>query len=163
MTPLVTEVQAMQNPALGAALVWRFACGHSPEHYASEGVPLPLAFIVLPIVLHARTREEVTATQAGSGFRKFEEKFKERGDLLLAINRRVVAMRPLSMRAVRLGVATGLLTLLSDRASLWPRTYTPPRGAAPSVQALLKAAEKLGAWCAPLSLFEIAGILRVEF
>ena len=153
----------MQNPALGGALIWRFACGYCPENQPSRGIPVPLAFVVLPMTLHARTCDEVTSTQIGSGFRKFEEKFNEQGDLLLAINQRAVAMRSLSMRSIRLALSAGLLTLLPEQATLWPRTYVPPRGTAKSVDALLKAAEKLGAWCSQLSLFEVSGILRVEF
>lgn len=163
MIPLLTEVQAMQNPALGAALLWRFACGYNPKDTNGNGVPMPLAFIVLPIVLHTRTRDEVHATQASSSVRKFEDKFREQGDLLLAINQRTIAMRPLSLRSLQLALASGLLTLLPDQGTLWPRTYTATAGTGKSVEGLMKAAEKLGTWCAPLSLFELSGILRVEF
>jgi len=161
--PLLTEVQAMQNPALGAVLVWRFACGYCPENAWENGAPMALAFIVLPIVLHDRTRSGVAATQMASGFRKFEGKFKEKGDLLLAINQRTIAMRPLSLRSLRLALASGLLTLLPEKGALWPRTYATPRGTAKSVEELMKSAEKLGTWCSSLSLFELSGILRVEF
>jgi len=53
--------------------------------------------------------------------------------------------------------------LLPEQGTLWPRTYTAPRGTAKSVEGLMRGAEKLGAWCAPFSPFELAGILRVEF
>jgi hypothetical protein len=36
MTRLLSEVQAMHNPALGAALIWRFACGYAPQNEAHE-------------------------------------------------------------------------------------------------------------------------------
>lgn len=163
MIPLLTEVQAMQNPALGAVLLWRFGCGYSPENAGGSGVPMPLAFIVLPVVFHTRTRNEVEATRVSSGVRKFEEKFEEQRDMLLAINQRAIAMRPLSLRSLRLALGSGLLTLLPEQGTLWPRTYAAPRGTAKSVEGLMKAAEKLGTWCAPLSLFELSGILRVGF
>jgi hypothetical protein len=41
---LQSEVQAMQNPALGAALVWRFTCGYTPIGTGSGGTPLSLGF-----------------------------------------------------------------------------------------------------------------------
>ena len=163
MISLLSEVQAMQNPALGAILIWRFVCGYSPEKTGGNGVPMAVAFIVLPVVLHSRTRDEVEATRIASGVRKFEQKFEARGDLLLAINHRAIAMRSLSLRSLRLGLACGLLTLLPEQATLWPRTYATPGGAAKPIESLMKSAEKLGAWCAPLTLFELAGILRVEF
>lgn len=163
MTPILGEVQAMQNPALGAALLWRFACGYCPERTATGGVPLPLLFTVLPITLHARTCEEVSRTFAASGLRKFEEKFREHIDLLLAIHQRAVTMRSLSLRSLRIALAAGLLTILTDSATVWPRTYTRIRDVPSSVTELIKAAERLGTWCASLSLFEVSGILRVEF
>ncbi len=54
MTTILNEVQAMQNPALGAALLWRFACGFTPES-SPNGTPLPLAFVVLPLAFHAKS------------------------------------------------------------------------------------------------------------
>jgi hypothetical protein len=163
MTRLLSEVQAMQNPALGAALIWRFACGYVPQNAAHEGVPLPLAFVVLPVVLHERTREEASSTRLSSGARKFEEKFTDRVDMLFALNQRAIGMRGLSLRSVRHALASGLVTLIADQGSLWPRSYTKPPVGAKSVAELLTAAEKLGSWCSSLSVYEISGILRVEF
>lgn len=163
MNPVLAEVQAMQNPALGAALIWRFACGYAPPQSASEGVPLPLAFVVLPLVLQDATRSAIEVTQARSGLRKFEERFSSRGDVLYALNDRALAMRTLSLRSVRLAVATGLLTLIPEKSALWPRTYSRARRAGKSEQVLMKAAEKCGAWCSTMTLFELSGTLRVEF
>lgn len=163
MTRLLGEVQAMQNPALGATLIWRFACGYAPQNEAHEGVPLPLAFVVLPVVLHERTREEVSSTRLSSGARKFEEKFADRGDVLFAINQRMIGMRNLSLRSVRHALASGLVTLVPDRGTLWPRSYANPPVDAKAIAELLAAAEKLGSWSRSLSAYEISGILRVEF
>jgi hypothetical protein len=153
----------MQNPALGAALIWRFACGYAPQKEAHDGVPLPLAFVVLPVVLHERTRKEITSTRVSSGARKFEEKFRDRGDMLFALNQRAIGMRPLSLRSVRQALASGLLTLVVEQGTIWPRTYTKPPVDGKAVSSLLGAAEKLGRWCHSLSVYEISGILRVEF
>lgn len=163
MTKLLNEVQAMQNPALGATLIWRFVCGYAPPNDPHEGVPLPLAFIVLPLVLHERTREEVISTRPSSGIRKFEEKFRDNGDMLLALNQRAITLRALSLRSVRHALAAGLLTLIPERGTLWPRSYSTPPVDAKLVLELLAAAEKIGGWCRSLSVYEISGILRVEF
>ena len=163
MTRLLSEVQAMQNPALGAAVIWRFTCGYAPQNEQEDGVPLPLVFIVLPVVLHKRTREGVSSTQRSSGARKFEEKFQDRGDVLFALNDRAIGLRGLSLRSVRHALASGLVTLIPDRGKLWPRSYTKPPVNAKSVTELFGAAEKLGSWCRSMSIYEISGILRVEF
>lgn len=161
MTNLLNEIQAMQNPALGAALLWRFVCGFSPDS-STKGTPLPLAFIVLPLAFHARSFEEVAGTQSGSGLRKFEEKFRDCGDLLLAIQPRMLAMRDLSLRSLRIGLRAGLMTLVPSEAVLWPRSHASAPAERKSVVDLLKSAEKFGAWCRDLTLFEVAGILKVE-
>lgn len=162
MTPILNEVQAMQNPALGAVLLWRFVCGFSPDS-SVKGTPLPLSFVVLPLALHARSLAEVVGTQSASGLRKFEEKFRDRGDLLLSIQPRMLAMRDLSLRSLRIGLRAGLLTLAPNEAVLWPRSYATAPAETKAVSDLLKSAEKLGSWCRELSLFEVSGLLKVEF
>jgi hypothetical protein len=137
-------------------------CGFSPES-STKGTPLPLAFIVLPLAYHARTLEEVAGTQSGSGLRKFEEKFRDRGDLPLAIHPRMLAMRDLSLRSLCIGLRAGLITLVPSEGVLWPRTYAAAPAEGKAVIDLLKSAEKLGTWCRDLTLFEVAGILKVEF
>lgn len=160
MTRLVSEIQAVQNPALGAALMWRFTCGFSPKT-AGVGTPLPLLFVVQPIVLHQRSMERIAGTQARSGLRKFEEKFGGSSDVLLALQPRMLAMRELSLRSFRIGLRSGLLTLVPGDGVVWPRTYALRPAEGEGVSDLLKAAEKLGVWCSELSLFEVAGILKL--
>lgn len=163
MTTVLNEVQAMQNPALGAALLWRFACGFSPES-SPNGTPMPLAFLVLPLTFHAKSAEKLSSTLPGSGLRKFESKFSEddRGDVLLALQPRMLAMRDLSLRSLRIAIRSGLLTLVPKEAVLWPRTRSAPPAGAKPVGELLKSAEKLGSWCRDVSLFEVAGLLKVD-
>jgi hypothetical protein len=73
------------------------------------------------------------------------------------------AMRDLSLRSVRIAVRAGLLTLVPKEAVLWPRSRSAPPFEAKPVNDLLRSAEKLGGWCRGLSLFEVAGLLKVEF
>lgn len=162
MTRILNEVQAMQNPALGAAMLWRFTCGYSPSSSPS-GTPVPLSFVVLPLTFHARSLCEVEGTQSGSGLRRFEEKFRDRGDVLLSLQPRMLAMRDLCLRSLRIALRAGLLTLVPAEAVLWPRSLTAAPTEAKAVSDLLKAAEKLGNWCRDVSLFEVAGLLKVEF
>jgi hypothetical protein len=162
MPPILNEVQAMQNPALGAVLLWRFVCGYSPDS-SPVGTPLVLAFIVLPLALHARSSGEIAGTQAMSGLRKFEEKFRDRSDVLLSIHPRMIAQRDLSLRSLRIGLRAGLLTLVPSEAILWPRTRAAGPTESKATGELLKSAEKFGTWCRNLSLFEVSGLLKVEF
>lgn len=162
MRQLASESRAMHNPALGATLLWRFACGYSPEG-STRGTPLPLLFIVLPIVLHQATNRNVIGTQLGSGLHKFEEKFATKGDMLLAIQPRAMAMRDLSLRSLRIALASGLVSLVPEQGAVWPLSYAPPPTDSKATGALFKGAEKLGRWTGNMSLFEASGTLRVEF
>jgi hypothetical protein len=164
------EVDAVQNPALGAAIIWRFVCGYCPQGAEGGPTPLPLLFLVLPIVLHSETRALVESTMPNSGLYKFVEKFAVaekqqpgRNDLLLAIHDRALVLRPLSQDSLKLALATELLSIDPNQAGVFPVTYAQPSAAPERVRPMLKSAEKLGGWCAPLSLFEISRLLRTVF
>ena len=45
----LTEFEIVQNPALGAYALWRFGVGFQNED--GQPAPLPLAFLVLPLLL----------------------------------------------------------------------------------------------------------------
>ena len=70
-----TEVDLVQNPALGALLLWRFARTYQGE--VAREVPLHLAFLVLPMVLHQGSRNEIVSTRKASGLTLFAAKLGE--------------------------------------------------------------------------------------
>lgn len=157
---MLNEIQAIQNPALGSVLIWKFSQGYSPKESALDGVPLPLAFFVLPLLLHEETRDQLAATKAG--LHKFEEKYRDQYDLLFAIQGRALAMRDLSRKSISTGVACGLLTLVPSDAVIWPADIQPPKNLPSSVQGLLRISERLGTWSKQVSLFELTKTLHLE-
>jgi len=166
MSTLAKEVRNIQNPALGAGLIWRFVCGYIASHPTHEPIPLPLLFLVLPIILHEQTEEFVKNTQKSSGLRAFVAKFgkseNSKQDVLLAVHDRMLALRHLSMESIRLSLATHLLYL--DVAKAIPLSETQTEvGIPPEVRRLMKSAEKLGFWCGSLTMHEIATTLKVRF
>src|SRR5258708_2073151 len=163
---LTSEVRSIQNPALGAVLIWRFVCGYVDSHRTRDSVPLPLAFLVLPIIMHSQTEGFVQSTQKNSGLQLFSSKFgkidQSKQDLLLGIHERVIAFRLLSLESLRMGMATRLLHL--NKALVLPLTQTPATpGISREVRRLQGNAEKLGFWCGQLTLHEIAAALKVRF
>jgi hypothetical protein len=167
MSILSKEVRLTQNPALGATLQWRFVCGYNQSHPTAGHAPLPLTFLVLPIVLHQPTLVFVTGTQKASGLRacvaKFGEASSAKQDLLLAIHERVRQWRDTSLEALRIAFATHLLHMSLD-GTLIPLSETPPTtGIPPAIRKLHRESEKLGFWCGQLSLHEISNLLRVRF
>jgi hypothetical protein len=167
MNPLTREVRNVQNPALGAGLIWRFACGYIESHPTREPVPLPLAFVVLPIVLHQRSEELVSGTQKASGLRAFAAKFgnsdNSMQDVLMAVHGRMLALKSLSRESLRIALATRLL-LLETKGTLIPLSQTGAVAGIPDdVRHLMKSAEKIGHWCGLLTIHEIATTLKVRF
>jgi hypothetical protein len=131
-------------------------------------MPLPLLFVVLPMVLHEETASLLFSTRTQSGLRKFVEKFHaastSKTDLILAVAPRAVRMRRLSIESLRLGIATHLVGIDPVGAGVFPLSTTPPRlGIPSSVRPLLAAAERLGAWLGDVSTYEAAIQLQVHF
>lgn len=166
MSSLTQEVRNIQNPALGACLLWRFVCGYTESHPDRAPVPLPLTFLVLPTVLHEMTEEFVHGTQKSSGLRAFAGKFgkaeNSKQDLLLSLHGRMLALRHLSLEAIQLGLATRLFHLSQGR--LVPLSQTQAAAGIPQdVKRMMKSAEKLGSWCGLLTLHEVGTTLKVGF
>ena len=147
-------------------LLWRCTSGYSAANDRAEPIPLPLLFLVLPILLHQETAEILLSTQKSSGLRKFVEKFQlaaqSKTDLLLAIGPRAQAMRTLTSQALGIAVLSRVIAVEDGTGRAFSLSDTPARaGIAPSVRPLLGAAEKLGSWFAQVSLYETALLLQV--
>lgn len=162
---LSQEVQNVQNPALGAALLWRFCCGYLESNCKGNPPPLHLLFLVLPIILHQVTSEFVKSTHQSSGLRVFAAKFGGSGevkqDILLSIYERSVRWRKLSLQSIELGVAANLIKF-EDNGKVSPLSSTKPRGLSDDVKKLMKLAEKLGFWFGELTVHEVVTTLKVK-
>jgi hypothetical protein len=162
---LTRETRFVQNPALGATLLWRFACGYADAHRTAEAPPVPLAFIVLPLLYHRDTGELLTHTR--TNLSTFVEKFSRsdtaKTDVLLSLHERVLATRSLSLQSLQLAVQCRLLTVIPTTARFASLSSAQPSGVAASVRPMLAAAERLGAWCSGLTFFEISNALKVDF
>lgn len=162
---LAREAQNVQNPALGAAVLWRFCCGFVEAHPASDAPRMPLLFLVLPIVLHQATAELLRRTRATSGLRAYAAKFGDsaisKQDLLLQVHERAIRWRRLSLQSIELASA-GRLIHLSDAGEVIPLSRTKARALPDEVKQLLVDAEKLGKWCGQLTLHEVTTTLKVK-
>lgn len=165
---LRAEHDQVQNTALGSFLLWRFAIGHADTKDDAAGPPISLCFLVLPMIYHEATRELVRKTRKGTGLRGFAAKFAsstfQQSDDLLALHERALIMRPASLEAIRMGVAFRLISIDADSGEVHPLTRSMPRRhVSQSVGDLVKQGEKIGAWFAQLTPFEVASTLKVKF
>jgi hypothetical protein len=168
MASLSEEVRHVQNPALGAMLEWQFVVGHTESRQDASGCPLPLLFLVLPMLLHQETLQYVESTQRRTGLRGFAAKFAraESGDsdVLLALHERAAALRGLSLQSMRVAIRAQLVTVDLDVGVAFELSRTMPRvGVAERVRILARSAKKLGQWCGELTVIEISTVLRVRF
>jgi len=167
MTSLVHSARGMWNPALGAALIWRFASSYGKQASESEAVPLLLFFLVLPVTFHRRMAEVAKKTNRPSGLRKFAEKFTgsadSRRDELAALHERCARLRSLTLEAIGLAASAGMLEVDFDRATITANGWKGEKDVPESVRSMLQAAARLGYWCSDLSVADISATLKVAF
>jgi len=156
----LSPVETVQNPAFGSVLLWQFGFGYQRE--SIDRLPsFELLFLVLPIILHARSLAHVTSTLVGSGLGKFVEKLSESREDLLAIHDRALAMRLLTLQSIGMGVTTGLLSLNYESASVRANDEKLPK-APERTKRHIAGAEKLGAWFARVPIGQTFSILQVH-
>lgn len=166
MNDQMSEVYAVQNPALGAAVIHKFVCGFYAEN--SNPVPFPLLFIVLPIIFREDLCLKIQSTRKNSGLSKVSEKLVEEksSDSLFSINKTAISLRPITLHAISLAVSTKLIAVDMNTALVFPlNNGKKNKGVSVSngIKIMLSAAEKLGYWCAKLSMIEISHWLKVRF
>ena len=164
MNELDRNIYLIQNPAIGAAILWRFVCGYYDSDNESRQVPFPLLFVVLPIIFREDLRDVINTTNKSSGLQKVSEKlFKiKQMDVLSGIQRSAEQYKETTMSAINIAVGANLINVSCKTALVMPvQTKTSKTPA--SSENLLKQAEKLGMWCSTLSLHEISILLKVRF
>jgi hypothetical protein len=168
MATLGKEARALQNPACGAVLLWAFCSEYYDSHPTHNGAPLPLTFIVVPMVLHESTRQMVLGTNPSSGLRFFAEKFSSsnvsQSDVMATLQRRVRATRQLTMESLQLLLRCDMGTIDIESGSVIPSKTRGLGTQIPvTVDPLVKAAKKLGRWTSALTMYEVAATLGLAF
>jgi hypothetical protein len=152
------EMWQVQNPGLGAALIWQF--GRAFASQFEEAVPLPYAFFVIPLLYNKSTLELVVRTN--KGLRKIDEKLNNDEAISTTAQMNVLSMRELSSESLCIALRAGLLTVQSEAATFRSRVTAPPVLDGKMPKELMKAADKLGRWAAEVSLREFCFVFRLE-
>lgn len=165
VSTLNREAAFVQNPALGAVLLWRFCAAYADAHPSSDSPVLQLVFLVLPLLLQRDTFEELNSTRGS--IHTFTEKFSRsetsKADVLLGVQNRVSQFRDLTLEAIQLAVHCRLVTVIPSSANLVSLSAAKPSSPPTSVRSLITNAEKLGKWFAGMTLFEVENVLKVAF
>ena len=159
----LNEAQLVQNTALGSVLIWMFVRAYAEA--ADRGCPLPLCFLVLPILFHHATRHAAETTAKSSSLSKFVEKFEANRQDLLAMHPRMLALRPLTLRSLQLAAHRNLLTIDFVTADVTPVRLSTLRARLEPERLckMFRGAERLGVWMSPHPMSNIAAALRVQF
>lgn len=160
----LSEAAIVQNEALGAYAIWRFGLGFQERD--EQAVPLPLAFLLLPLVLHAPTLAIVLGTQKASGLHLFAGKLGEQREDLLAVHGRALALRQLTLGSLMVAEQSRLVRIEPSTATI--RAFSPHHELqAPPLpertRRIAPASEKIGYWFAGLSDQQVAHTLKVAF
>jgi Family of unknown function (DUF6521) len=151
------EAGRVQNAALCAILIWQLVASFSGK--TRLGCPLPVCFLVAPLLLHQSTLEAAKRTQLN--LRTFASKLKK--EELLSIHGRMLRMRALSLRSLALSTSCGLTAISVDTAMVFASSREKVRGTPARVAPILRQSLKLGEWFSQVTLAEAAAILRVSF
>jgi len=160
----LSEAAIVQNEALGAYAVWRFGLGFQERD--GRDVPLPLTFILLPLILHAPTLALVLSTQKASGLHLFAGKLGEKREDLLAVHSRALALRQLTLESLVVAEQSRLVRIEPSTATV--RAFSPHHELqAPAlperIRRIAPASEKIGYWFSGLSDQQVANTLKVGF
>ncbi|WP_332771622.1 three component ABC system middle component [Pseudomonas sp. ESBL1] len=155
------EIYLMQNPALGAVLIWRFTEGYAPKG-CGQLPCLPLLFIVLPILYQEQLRNAAIATNPSSGLRVFAGKFKSEQEILFGIQGRMLRLRDVSLASISIAIQSGLISLNTSTTGVESLRPKAPADMDEKITAMMKAAQKLGQWCKTLTIQEVQAILRIK-
>ena len=163
MNNLNREIYLVQNPAISAAILWRFICGYYEQE--NKATPFPLLFLVLPIIFRQDLCEVIRGTQKRSGLGKVSEKLFDgrKNDELYSIHNAADQYKELTLSSINIGASAKLFVVDPKTALVFPLTQSKKTGIAQSSKFLLDAAEKFGEWCSALTLHEISTLLKVRF
>jgi hypothetical protein len=160
----LSEAAIVQNEALGAYALWKFGLGFQDrDGYAAT---LPLAFLVLPLILHAPTLAMVLSTHKASGLHLFAGKLGEKREDLLAVHGRALSLRQLTLKSLMQAEQAGLIRIDPTTATMWAVGPYDDMGVptlAERIRRIAPACERIGYWFAGVSDQQVAHTLRVEF
>jgi len=160
-TGIVSEVEAIQSPALGAYLLWRMGAAFQATSPAAPG--MDMHFLVLPLLFHGRTLAVISSTNSASGLSKFVHKMLDTESELIAMNARAVALREMTLASLSLGVDAGLLGIDYETARIYSLDTNRKPPVAEGVKKMERGAERLGLWFAQLPKEQVFSMLRVAY
>jgi len=162
MIDVLFEQRVIQNTGLAAEAIWQ-AVGEAYEAKGrSEGVALPMAFLVLPLAFHQRTATVLASkTQPGALYKALGDD----REITVGLQSRMQAMSERTLHALSIGFHSGLLQLDQDheRQLIPGRKTQPVVHATNEVKTILNAAKRVGQAIAEMTLVQLSAHLNIRF
>lgn len=156
------EERLVQNPLLGAGLLWEFTRKYETHRSVAQGASLLVLMPVIPILLHRASAEKLKGMQFDSGLAKLVVEYPT---MKFELQRRIAAFSALSLSSLNVACAVGLLQqmpLVTGPVFVTKIARLPEQVRAKGTPAVMSlAARRLGAFFRDETLFQIEAQLGI--
>ncbi len=162
MMDILFEQRIVQNTGLGAEIIWQAVFESYESNKRTEGVLLPLTFLVLPLTFHRRTAIALsTKTRPGAIYKALSED----REITLGLQERMESLSDRTLQSLSIGFSTGLLQLdQSEGLQIYPVRKSPPvKHVTDNVKIIMNAAKRVGQAFSELTVVQLSKHLGVRF
>lgn len=162
MIDVLFEQRVIQNTGLAAEAIWQAVHDAYEAKGRTEGVTLPMAFLILPLTFHQRTATVLASkTQPGALYKALADD----REITIGLQLRMQAMSERTFHALSIAFHSGLLRLDQDhRRQLIPDRKTQPAvHTTNEVKIILNAAKRVGQAFAEMTLVQLSTHLDIRF
>lgn len=154
------EYEIVQNPALGACVLWQYTDGFTEATGRQRGPSLVEAMPVLPLVFHEESAE-------GLGRRRYDgglyTALADDRALFVGLQKRMEDMAPQTFRALNIALRSGLLSYDRETSELHRvQRVRAPAATNDAVRLMFSTAQRLGHWFASSSPAETLKHLQIK-
>lgn len=162
MIDVLFEQRVIQNTGLAAEVIWQAVHEAYETNGRTEGVTLPLVFLVLPLTFHQRSAKALASkTQPGALYKALAED----REITVGLQMRMQSMAERTFQGLSIGFHSGLLLLDPDhQRHLLPGRKTPPVAhPTEEVKIIMAAAKRVGHAFAEMTLVQLSTQLNIRF
>lgn len=156
-------VNAIQNPALGALVIWQFVVGYTNSN--ENETPLDYIYTALPLVSNSEMRDVICHTNGGLLAYRTKLSKSDKSNVIVSAISMIPHMYELTSCSLEIAISCSLIKCGSDPLFFTPKLKNPPTTLSLSEieKEYKKAAKRLGAHMSQMSRAEISSVLGVKF
>lgn len=162
MIDILFEQRIAHNAGFGAEVIWHAANEAFVASGKTNGLPLSLVFIVLPIAFHKRSAASLASkNQPGALYKALAEN----REIPVGLQERMETLASRTCEALDVAFRSGLLALDSNKdRHLIPIRKTPPvEHAAGDLCIALAAAKRIGQAISEMTMVQLTTNLNIKF